>query len=99
MVRFIGDPATRIAEDHLRILRFFRFSARYAAGLHAESLAACIAARRTLQALSRERIRDELLKLLVTPRFCRRLRSCSRMRFWCRCCRNCCRSIKSGLPA
>ncbi len=69
VVRFIGDPATRIAEDHLRILRFFRFSARYAAGaLHAESLAACIAARRTLQALSRERIRDELLKLLVTPK-------------------------------
>lgn len=69
IVRFIGDPATRIAEDHLRILRFFRFSARYAAGPpHAESLAACVAARRTLQALSRERIRDELLKLLGTPR-------------------------------
>ena len=31
-VRFVGDPATRIAEDYLRILRFFRFFARYAAG-------------------------------------------------------------------
>lgn len=69
VVRFIGDPATRITEDHLRILRFFRFSARYGAGaLHGDSLAACIAARRTLQALSRERIRDEMLKLLATPR-------------------------------
>lgn len=69
VVRFIGDPATRITEDHLRILRFFRFSARYAAGdLHPESLAACVAARRTLQALSRERIRDEVLKLLVAPK-------------------------------
>ena len=31
-VRFVGDPATRIAEDYLRILRFFRFQARYGTG-------------------------------------------------------------------
>ena len=68
-VRFIGDPATRIAEDFLRILRFFRFHARYgegspdAAGLHA-----AIVARDGLDLLSRERIRMELMKLLSAPR-------------------------------
>jgi poly(A) polymerase len=68
-VRFIGDPAQRIAEDYLRILRFFRFQASYAhgapdpAGLHA-----CIMARDGLRNLSRERVRAELMKLL-TARF------------------------------
>jgi poly(A) polymerase len=67
-VRFIGDPARRIAEDYLRILRFFRFQASYApgppdpAGLHA-----CVVARGGLRTLSRERIRAELMKLLVAP--------------------------------
>ncbi len=67
-VRFIGEPATRIAEDYLRILRFFRFHARYGnghpdtAGLHA-----CILARAGLETLSRERVRMELLKLLLAP--------------------------------
>ena len=64
-VRFIGDAATRIAEDHLRILRFYRFAARFGAGdLEAESHAAVIAARHSLKSLSRERIADELLKIL-----------------------------------
>ena len=64
-VRFIGDPIQRIAEDHLRILRFFRFLARF--GDHADpaGLDACTARAKDLMALSRERIRDELLKLLV----------------------------------
>jgi tRNA nucleotidyltransferase/poly(A) polymerase len=59
----------RIAEDYLRILRFFRFHAAYGegapdpAGLHAS-----IAAREGLQQLSRERVRTELLKLLIAPR-------------------------------
>lgn len=66
-VRFIGDPLKRIAEDHLRILRFFRFSARFAPVLDAEGLAACAARANDLMALSRERIRDELLKLLALP--------------------------------
>ena len=67
-VRFIGDPARRIAEDYLRILRFFRFQASYAhgapdpAGLHA-----CVVARDRLRTLSRERVRAELVKLLVAP--------------------------------
>ena len=68
-VRFIGDAATRIREDYLRILRFFRFSASYATGgLDAEGLAACAAGVSGLARLSRERVRAELLKLLVAPR-------------------------------
>ncbi len=68
-VRFIGDPATRIAEDYLRILRFFRFSAEYAEGpLDAEGLAASIRGRAGLDHLSRERVRGELLKLLMARR-------------------------------
>ncbi len=64
-VRFIGDPLERIAEDHLRILRFFRFLARFGDEPDAAALAACTARARDLMALSRERIADELLKLLV----------------------------------
>lgn len=66
-IRFIGDPLTRIAEDHLRILRFFRFSARFAARIDDAGLEACAARANDLMALSRERIRDELLKLLALP--------------------------------
>ncbi|MHA6722730.1 CCA tRNA nucleotidyltransferase [Sphingomonas sp. RS2018] len=66
-VRFIGDPLGRIAEDHLRILRFFRFLARFGDTPDAEGLAACTTRANDLMALSRERIRDELLKLLVAP--------------------------------
>jgi poly(A) polymerase len=65
-VRFIGDPAQRIAEDYLRILRFFRFHAAYGEGApNAAGLAACIAARAGLEQLSRERVRAETLKLLL----------------------------------
>jgi poly(A) polymerase len=67
-VRFIGEPAQRIAEDYLRILRFFRFHAAYGRGpLDAEGLAACIAGRAGLDSLSRERVRAELLKLIAAP--------------------------------
>jgi poly(A) polymerase len=64
-VRFIGDPLRRIAEDHLRILRFFRFLARFGDTPDPEGLAACVARANDLMALSRERVSDELLKLLV----------------------------------
>ena len=65
-VRFIGEPAMRIAEDYLRILRFFRFHAAYGEGdPDPAGLAACIAGRNGLEQLSRERVRMELLKLLV----------------------------------
>jgi poly(A) polymerase len=68
-VRFIGDAQTRIREDYLRILRFFRFHAEYAEGdPDPEGLAASGAERQGLGILSRERIRNELMKLLVAQR-------------------------------
>jgi poly(A) polymerase len=67
-VRFIGDPLVRIAEDHLRILRFFRFHARFGRGAPDRGgLEACAARAGDLEALSRERIADEILKLLALP--------------------------------
>ncbi|MFZ5725083.1 MAG: CCA tRNA nucleotidyltransferase [Pseudomonadota bacterium] len=67
-VAFIGDAATRIAEDHLRILRFYRFAARFGRGaLDPASHAAVVAARQSLKSLSRERIADELTKILALP--------------------------------
>ena len=68
-VRFIGDPHKRIAEDYLRILRFFRFHAAYGTSDHPdrEGLAACIAGRDGLEQLSRERLRMEMMKLVVAP--------------------------------
>ena len=67
-VRFIGDARARIDEDHLRILRFFRFHARFGEGEpDADGLAACADKANSLMALSRERIADELLKLLSLP--------------------------------
>ncbi len=68
-VRFIGDPLTRIAEDHLRILRFFRFHARFGEGPpDGPALAACKERANDLMALSRERIAGEILKLLAASR-------------------------------
>lgn len=64
-VRFIGDPLQRIAEDHLRILRFFRFHARFGDVVDDAGLAACAARANDLMALSRERVASELLKLLI----------------------------------
>lgn len=66
-IRFIGDPLQRIAEDHLRILRFFRFLARFGDEPDQAALDACTVRANDLMALSRERIRDELLKLIVAP--------------------------------
>ena len=68
-VRFIGDARTRIKEDYLRILRFFRFSADYAQGrLDEEGLAAIDEEKAGLQHLSSERLRVEMLKLLMARR-------------------------------
>jgi len=67
-VRFIGDPLQRIAEDHLRILRFFRFHARFGRGdPDSAALDACTARANDLMALSRERIADETVKTLGLP--------------------------------
>ncbi|WP_260598447.1 CCA tRNA nucleotidyltransferase [Sphingomonas endolithica] len=64
-VRFIGDPLQRIGEDHLRILRYFRFHARFGDTPDQEALAACTVRANDLMALSRERIATEVLKLVV----------------------------------
>src|SRR6266436_2469626 len=65
-VRFIGNAAERIAEDYLRILRFFRIHAAYGAGEpDRRGLLACISGRAGLAALSAERVRMEMLKLVV----------------------------------
>jgi poly(A) polymerase len=65
-VRFIGDPDQRIAEDYLRILRFFRIHAAFGAGEpDRDGYLACIRDRGGLASLSAERVRMEMLKLLV----------------------------------
>lgn len=67
---FIGDAPARIAEDYLRVLRFFRFQARLAPDAPADStaLAACAAAVKGLAKLSGERIQAEMFKILALPR-------------------------------
>jgi poly(A) polymerase len=65
-VRFIGDPNQRIAEDYLRILRFFRIHAVYGVGEPDRAgYLACIGAHAGLATLSAERVRMEMLKLMV----------------------------------
>jgi poly(A) polymerase len=67
-VRFVGDAATRIAEDVLRVLRYYRFEARYGSGKGDPSArAACRAAVRQLPNLSAERVSRELMRLLGSP--------------------------------
>jgi poly(A) polymerase len=68
-VRFVGSPSERIREDALRILRFFRFHARYGAGApDREGLSACVRLKAKLKSLSGERVRQELFKLLEARR-------------------------------
>jgi poly(A) polymerase len=65
---FVGDAETRIREDYLRILRFFRFFAFYGRGEpDAEALKACAALESGIATLSAERVWTELLKLLSAP--------------------------------
>ena len=72
-VRFIGDAEQRIREDHLRILRYYRFQARFGTGaenvgsLNAEAEDACARLAPMLKGLSRERVASELLNLLALP--------------------------------
>ncbi len=66
-VRFIGDARERIREDHLRILRYYRFQARFGALLDGEAEAACADLAPTLKGLSRERIAMELLAIAALP--------------------------------
>lgn len=69
-IRFIGDPADRIREDYLRILRFFRFTASHGKtddGIDAEGLAACAGLADGLSGLSRERIGVEMKRMMALP--------------------------------
>lgn len=66
IVRFIGDADQRIAEDFLRILRYFRFFARFGHGaIDMQALRACAKGVHGLTALSRERIAQELTRLMA----------------------------------
>jgi len=66
-VVFIGDADQRLAEDVLRILRFYRFNAWYGSDLDTEGHAACVRAAPKLEGLARERVWKELKKLLAAP--------------------------------
>lgn len=65
IIRSIGDPARRFAEDKLRMLRAVRFAARFAYSIEAETLAAIRRFARDVQVVSRERVRDELTRMLT----------------------------------
>jgi poly(A) polymerase len=68
-VKFVGDAKLRIKEDYLRILRFFRFHARFGKGAPDKTgLAACAKLKSGLKKISAERIRQEMFKLVVAPR-------------------------------
>ncbi|MEM9617758.1 MAG: CCA tRNA nucleotidyltransferase [Pseudomonadota bacterium] len=67
-IRFIGDPDQRIREDYLRILRFFRFTARFSDNLDADGLGACDRLKTGIDVLSAERIGAEMMAILSLPR-------------------------------
>ena len=67
-VRFIGEPDQRIREDYLRILRFFRFTARFSESFDAAGLAACTRLKAGIDGLSAERIGAEVMAVLRLPR-------------------------------
>ncbi len=64
IVKFIGDAQTRIKEDYLRIIRFFRFSCSYGKNINQDGLVACSINKEQIANLSSERIRDEFFKIL-----------------------------------
>ena len=66
-VRFIGDPEQRIRQDHLRILRYYRFQARFGSALDDAAEDACAHLAPTMKGLSRERVAMELLAILALP--------------------------------
>ncbi|MEO6387564.1 MAG: CCA tRNA nucleotidyltransferase [Croceibacterium sp.] len=66
-VRFIGDASARIREDHLRILRYYRFQARFGSEIDPEAESACAELAPMLKGLSRERVGWELQNLLALP--------------------------------
>jgi len=68
IVRAIGDPERRFAEDKLRMLRAVRFAARFEYEIEAGTLAAIQRQAREIEVVSRERVRDELTKMLTEGR-------------------------------
>lgn len=74
LLRAVGDPAARFAEDGLRVMRAVRFAAQLEFTVDPATRAAFAGALPTLRKVSRERVRDELLKLLAAPRPARGLR-------------------------
>ncbi len=69
IVRFIGSAEAQIRKDYLRIMRFFRFYSKFGKGpMDKEALEACIKLKDGLRGVAIERVRDELFKLLVTPK-------------------------------
>ncbi len=78
-VRFIGDPGTRIAEDRLRVYRFFRFSASHGDQVFdTRGLAACKAAAGDLAHLSAERVGNEMMRMLELRHIAKTLRTMAR---------------------
>ncbi|MBI3998587.1 MAG: CCA tRNA nucleotidyltransferase, partial [Armatimonadetes bacterium] len=67
LIRTVGDPAERFAEDRLRLLRAVRFAAEMEFVIEPATLAALAALAPTIRGVSAERVRDELLRLLVAP--------------------------------
>lgn len=65
IVRTIGDPERRFAEDKLRMLRAIRFAARFEYEIHPQTFSAIQDQAREIQVVSRERVRDELTKMLI----------------------------------
>ncbi|MFV0431845.1 MAG: CCA tRNA nucleotidyltransferase [Alphaproteobacteria bacterium] len=70
LIRFVGEPSQRVEEDYLRILRYFRFMARFGDfdKIHKPSLNACKQHKDGLRQVSAERIRDELFKIFTAPK-------------------------------
>jgi poly(A) polymerase len=65
LIRAIGDPARRFAEDHLRMLRAIRFAARFGFEIEEETFRAILAQHEKIRHISAERIRDELVRILT----------------------------------
>jgi len=74
ILRAVGEPEQRFAEDYLRVLRAFRFAGVYALTIEEETLSALRAAVPGLKRLSAERVREELMKVLSSPSPSRSLR-------------------------
>lgn len=66
IIRAVGNPSERFSEDALRILRAFRFSARYGFDIEAETFKAIKETKEGLKLISSERIREEIIKILLT---------------------------------